>query len=66
MKGVFLFMGNWNYISNCLTMCKVKPYYYVKLEIYFQWGTPCFILPPYSEKKIFGKFCGIYYVCKNG
>ena len=28
-------------------------------------GDPCFILPPYSEKKIFGKFCGIYYVCKN-
>jgi hypothetical protein len=27
--------------------------------------TPCFILPPYSQKKIFGKFCGIYYVCKN-
>ena len=46
-------------------MCKVKPYYYVKLEIYFQWGTPCFILPPYSEKKIFGKFLRNDYVCKN-
>jgi hypothetical protein len=29
-KEGFLFMGNWKYNSNCLAMCKVKPYYYVK------------------------------------
>ena len=24
-----------------------------------------FYLPPKIEKKIFGKFCGIYYLCKK-
>jgi hypothetical protein len=26
---------NWKYISNSLIICKVKDYFYVKLEIYF-------------------------------
>ena len=46
----------WKYISNCLAMCKVKPYYYVKWEIYFQLGPLVLNYPPYSEKKIFGNF----------
>ena len=32
-------------------MCKVEPYYYVKLEIYFQNMTPCFKWTSNIEKK---------------
>ena len=37
-------------------MCKVKPYYYVKLEIYFQNMTPSFNLLSISQKKFLENF----------
>ena len=37
-------------------MCKVKPYYYVKLEIYFQNMTPTFNLLSISQKKFLENF----------